>query len=198
MEIDMAKASGGTRNYAGAQGTLAKRREEFDSLMKGGYDAARSYFDASGGFVATHGEHERADGVEDRSEVAARLLAEKGYKVYLDSELAVLEGVKHPDGRVYDYQMDIKTINKAGENSIRGAIERGVKQLRNHDKAANGGERRKRAVVLYQNTPDMDRSYVVSQLDKFVNRSSSEFRNSLDLVIVVGSNGRVHRHYLDK
>ena len=54
----MAKSSGGTRNYSNKPSTLAKRRKEFDSLMNSGYyDKGRSQFDKSGGFVATHKEH---------------------------------------------------------------------------------------------------------------------------------------------
>ena len=194
------KTSGGTRNYSNKPATLAKRKEEFDDLMSSGYDISRSLFDASGGFVATHEQHERIkknDRNIDKSDVAAELLAKKGYKVYLDSELAMIEGIKNPDGRVYDYRMDIKTINEANDNTIRGAVERGIKQLRNYENT-RGLKGMKKAIVLYQNTPDMDKNYVISQFDKFVERSSKEFRNSVDLVIVVGSNGHVHRHFLDK
>ena len=194
----MAKTSGGTRNYSNKPATLARRRSEFDVLMASGYDASRSYFDNSGGFSAVHSEHDKISNPDkDKSDIAAEFLARKGYKVYLDSELATIQGVKNPDGRVYDYRMDIKTINEANDNTVRGAMERAVKQLRNYE-STRDLHGMKKAVVLYQNTPDMDKNYVIGQLDKFVKHSSKEFRDSVDLVIVVGSNGHVHRHFLDK
>lgn len=58
----MVKASGGTRNYSGNTKVLQTRRKEFDALMYSGfYDATRSYFDPSGGFVATNKEHNEVE-----------------------------------------------------------------------------------------------------------------------------------------
>ena len=54
----MAKNSGGTRNYINNPKALSTRRKEFEGLMNSGfYDISRSYFDPSGGFVATNKEH---------------------------------------------------------------------------------------------------------------------------------------------
>ena len=57
----MAKNSGGTRNYRNNPKSLSTRRREFEGLMSSGfYDISRSYFDPSGGFVATNKEHNEA------------------------------------------------------------------------------------------------------------------------------------------
>lgn len=58
----MAKNSGGTRNYRKNPKALSTRRKEFDRLMHSGfYDVSRSYFDPSGGFVATNKEHNEVE-----------------------------------------------------------------------------------------------------------------------------------------
>ena len=56
----MAKNSGGTRNYRNNPKALSTRRKEFEGLMHSGfYDVSRSYFDPTGGFVATNKEHNK-------------------------------------------------------------------------------------------------------------------------------------------
>ena len=104
----MAKTSGGTRNYRNNPKAMKTRRKEYNSLMgSGNYDHTRSYFDASGGFVATHKEHNHiTNHNEDKSDVASINLAKKGYKVYLDSEKSEIEfstgkNKKVRDGRVF-------------------------------------------------------------------------------------------------
>ena len=179
----MAKSSGGVRNYSNKPNTLAKRRQEFISLMNTGYyDKKRSYFDRSGGFVATHKEHNQiSDKNADKSDRASVLLAKKGYKVYLDSEKAIIEFKSNRDGRIYTKSMDIKTISKIGKYTIKSAIEKVAKQ-----KAT--------IAILYQNTSSMDKSYVLSQIEEFKTKSPKKAKDIIDWVIVVGSNGNVHRH----
>lgn len=119
------KTSGGTRNYASQPGTMSKRGGEFNQLMSSGnYDRENSYFDKSGGFLAVHNEHNlNADELD-----AGRKLAHKGYEVYLDSEHSSISGGKTKDGRIYRLPMDIKAINKIGENTIKNAMEKASKQ----------------------------------------------------------------------
>ena len=159
------------------------RRSEYNSLMgSGSYDLTRSYFDASGGFVATHNEHNHIKNHDiDKSDIASINLAKKGYKIYLDNEKATIMFQPKRDGKIYKLPMDIKTIGEAGNNTIKSAIESASKQDA-------------KVAILYQNTPKMDKHYVLSQLELFKTKSPQRARDKIEWVIVVGSNGNVHRH----
>lgn len=202
----MAKASGGTRNYSNDAKVMNTRLTEFSKLMStGDYDASRSYFDESGGFVITHKGHNKTkpavDGVkENMEEEAALALAKKGYKVYMDSEQGTMAKVKMPDGRVYQMRMDIKTINNAGEHTIEGAIRDGIRQIVKYENVYNV-KTEKHAVVLYQGTKAMDKKYVLDQIDNFKkscyeNPKNAWMLKNIDVVIVVGQSGNVHRHFI--
>lgn len=186
----MAKNSGGTRNYRNNPKALSTRRNEFDGLMHSGfYDVSRSYFDPSGGFVATNKEHNEVEDPNiDKEKEATLFLANKGYKVYLDSERATIEFEPHNDGRIYNIPMDIKTINEAGKYTIKRQLERASAQ-------------NVKAVVLYQNSPLADKNYVKNQIygkNGFIQKSPKKALEKIDWVIVVGSNGHVHRHDIRK
>lgn len=174
------KTSGGTRNYASQPGTLGKRQGEFNRLMgTGNYDKSNSYMDKSGGFVVVHNEHNINSDERD----ASKKLAKKGYKVYLDSEKSTISGGKTKDGRLYHSPMDMKAIGKAGNNTIKTAMEKASKQ---------GAE----TVVLIQRTKSMTREYVDAQVKKFIEQSPVRARERIKHVIVVGLSGNVHRRNL--
>lgn len=182
----MAKSCGGTRNYRNNTKSLSTRRKEFDGLMHSGfYDSKRSYFDASGGFVAVNKEHNTVEQPNiDKEKEATMYLSQKGYKIYLDSEKATVEFQTHNDGRIYNIPMDIKTINNAGNNTIKKRLEGASKQ-------------NVKAVVLYQNTDKMDKTYVMSQIygeNGFIQKSPIKAVKKIDWIIIVGSNGHIHRH----
>lgn len=176
------KTSGGTRNYASQPGTMSKRGGEFNQLMSSGnYDRENSYFDKSGGFLVVHNEHNlNADELD-----AGRKLAHKGYKVYLDSEHSTISGGKTKDGRIYRSPMDIKSITKTGENTIKNAMEKASKQ---------GAE----TIVLFQRNLGMTRKYVDEQVRKFINKSPGRAKDKIKHVIVVGMNGNIHRRNIKK
>lgn len=177
----MAKAGGGTRNYSGNAKVMASRRSEYDSLVASG-DYRSSYFDNSGGFVVTHNKHnEIGDTNLNKEDVAARILAQHGYKIYLMSEYSYITGNKKYDGFADHSMMDIKTINSAGPNTIKRAIEDAAKQKVD-------------VVILYQNTSAMTKSYVQSQIQLFRDKSPATAKQQIKKVIVVGASGRVHRH----
>ncbi|MCM1490394.1 MAG: hypothetical protein NC095_06170 [Muribaculum sp.] len=178
----MAKVSGGTRNYSHRDGTLAKRRGEFNQLMESGYDRSRSYMSPKGGFKAVHPDH-NAPGVGDKAEERCNVLADKGYRVYLDSERSEIEFQKVKDGRFEKFPMDTKTINETGKYTIKRALESAAKQ---------GA----RVVVLIQDTKAMTRDYVESQLKLFSEKSPKLARDKIEWAIVVGLSGNVHRHKL--
>lgn len=188
--VYMAKASGGTRNYSGNTKVMQNRKNEFDELMYSGfYDTMRSYFDPSGGFVATNKEHNEVEDPNiDKEKEASLFLAKKGYKVYLDSERATVEFQTHNDGRIYNLPMDIKTINEAGKYTIKRQLEKASTQ-------------NVKAVILYQNNPLVDKNYVKNQIygeNGFIQKSPKKALEKIDWIIVVGSNGHVHRHDIRK
>lgn len=178
----MSKGSGGTRNYRPGTSTHQKRLNEYESLMSSGYDRERSYFSNSGGFKATHSEH-NSPGDKDYAEERCDVLADKGYKVYLDSESSIEFNVPKKDGRIYKAPMDLKTINEAGKYTIKLNLEKATKQ---------GAS----VVILIQNTKSMTREYVESQIKLFQDKSPKRARDKLEYVIVVGLSGNVHRHKL--
>lgn len=188
----MAKTTGGTRKYSSGSSAYANRRSEFDSIMSSGdYSKSLSHFYSGGGFVVTHNGH-NAPGDGDNTRQIANSLARKGYRVYLGSEKS--EKISSPtgqpgnnpkvrDGRIEQSKMDIKTINKAGNYTIKSAMESAAKQDAS-------------VVVLGQGTKRMTRAYVESQIRMFQEKSPARARAKLKYVIVVGKRGTVHRHKL--
>ena len=158
----MEKRTGGTRNYSHRTRTLEKRRSEFESLVATG--AYRlSAFDSSGEVFA------------------ATALAEHGYRAYLMPDSSYVEGFKKNDGFVDRAQMDIKTVNTAGNYTIKNALAKASMQ---------GAE----IAVIVQNTKAMTREYVDSQLKVF--RESSEGKNNktLKAAWIISMDGkRIHR-----
>ena len=134
-------------------------------------------FDKSGGFVVVHDKHYLKRGELN----AARKLAKKGYKVYLDSERSTISGQTTRDGHIYRSPMDIKAIGKAGKWRIKSEMENAAKQ---------GAE----TVVLMQRTKRMTRAYVEDQIDLFRKYGTQRSRAKIKWVIVVGMSGNVHRH----
>lgn len=181
----MAKSSGGVRNYRNKPSTLSTRRKKYEYyIRRRDYDAERSYFDASGGYVVTHKLHKNiTDVTKDKSDVAALFLAQKGFKVYLGKEISKISRERTKDGRIYESPMDIKTINTTGKYTIHSALKHAASQ-------------KAKTVVLFQGTKDMTRQYVESQIEFFKGNASKVARRRIEWVIVVGQSGNIHRHKL--
>lgn len=188
----MAKTYGGTRNYPSGSSAYVKRQTEYESLMSSGdYSSSLSHFYSGGGFVVTHNEH-NAPGEGDDTRHIANSLAKKGYRIYLGKEKTSKisdpakrtgKNPKVQDGKIEVRQMDIKTINRAGKNTIKNAMESATKQNAS-------------VVILGQRTRRMTRAYVESQIKLFQEKSPARAREKLEYVIVVGRRGTVHRHKL--
>lgn len=156
----MAKTYGGIRNYASYTSAYAKRRAEFDSIISTGeYNPSLSHFYPGGGFVVTHNGH-NAPGKGDDTRHIANSLARKGYRIYLGKEKTSKvsdpskrtgQNPKVSDGKLEQSEIDIKTINVAGKNTIKKSMEEATKQ---------GAS----VVVLGQRTKYMTRAYVESQI----------------------------------
>ena len=184
----MNKPTGGTRNFSSKPSTLKKRRKEFDNVLSKG-DYIESYFDKSGGYYVMHKNHnkivhigELGEGNRDdnREDYAAKILASKGYRIYMMGEKSYIDKVKKSDGFGEHSVIDFKTINNTGSRTIDKALVKAREQ--NAD-----------VVVLIQNTPKMDRHYVDEQIQRYTDRTSESERGSLKYVWVVGLSGRVHR-----
>lgn len=176
----MEKRTGGTRNYSHRTRTLAKRKAEFDALVATGSYRASSFAD-SGGFYLIHKEHLDVESPKTKEVFAATALAKHGYRAYLMPDSSYVEGFKKNDGFVERAQMDIKTVNTAGNYTIKNALAKASKQ---------GAE----IAVIVQNTKAMTKEYVDSQLKVF--RESSEGKNnkSLKAAWIISMDGeRIHR-----
>lgn len=156
-------------------------------MATGLYDE-RSIFHESGGFAVVHKEHNRVPEKkkdENKEEFATRILAEKGYKVYLDSEKSTIKYEKNNDGRIYQQKFEFKTINKDGDFRIKNRLEEASKQNVS-------------TVVLIQNTTKMSRDYVERQIDLFIDTSPRKAVEKINHVIVVGMSGNIHRRDIRK
>lgn len=185
----MAKVSGGTRNYGSQTSAYKKRKREYDAFSKlDNFDAERSAFYEGGGYVVTDISHNKAkkdkDGVlRDLSQYGVEQAAKHGYRVFQDAERSYKLYDPTPDGRFESYTMDVKTINVAGNNTIKAALEKAAKQ---------GTE----CVMLVPNTKAMTRTFVEGQIEKFITLSPKSQVSKIKLVVVVGQSGNIHRHKL--
>lgn len=93
----MAKTSGGVRTYRQGSSTYRKRQAEAEAMRKSGkYSSVE--MGKGGGYVAI----EKSTARHKPEELeAARILADKGYKVTLKDEATGLHGVKTPDGYLF-------------------------------------------------------------------------------------------------
>lgn len=93
LEI-MAKTSGGVRTYRQGSSTYLKRQAEVEAMRASGKYSSIE-MSKGGGYVVI--EKSTARHMPEELE-AARILADKGYKVILKDEATGLHGVKHPTG----------------------------------------------------------------------------------------------------
>lgn len=183
LNTRMSKASGGTRNYSGNPKTMAKRESEFQAIVSTG-NYKDSYFDKSGGYYVVHNNHNKiADPNTNKEMYAAEVLAKKGYRVYLMSEMSYITGAKKTDGFKEHAVMDMRTINSASAYKVENALKSAAKQ---------GAE----VAILIQNNKAMTKEYVKDQISMYLTHAKGNERGNLKEVIVVGLSGNVHRHKL--
>ena len=179
----MAKASGGTRNYRNQPKTVDSRQSEFHSIITTG-NYKDSYFDKSGGYYVVHKDHNPiADSNVNKELYAAKILASKGYRIYLMGENSYITGSKKTDGFEEHSVMDMKTINSAGDYKIENSLKKAASQ---------GAE----VAILIQNTKAMTKEYVKSQISMYLHYAKGDERGNLKEVMVIGLSGNVHRHKL--
>lgn len=110
--------------------TVKKSRVEFLSkIASGEYIPSKSkFYMSSGGFYLTHYKHNDSTTDNDKSTFGVDVLAEKGYKIYLESEVSNEIGKKNPDGVIDGRVLEIKTINTNGTFTVKSKLEKSTKQ----------------------------------------------------------------------
>ena len=183
------------RNSGGIRGGSKKRlyeinkiisqRIEFNALINSGeYDIKRSYFDAkSGGFVVTHNEHNKIkDKNKDKSDIASKILAQNGYKVYLDSEKSTHNYEKRRDGRLNNDAMDIKTINNIGKYTLKSALESAASQ-------------KSKLCIVFENTKKMEDNYIIHQIELY-RKYLRDKDSKVEQLIVVNNGGNIKHFHI--
>ena len=121
----MAKTSGGVRTYQQGTSTYRKRQAEVEAMRASGrYSSVE--IGKGGGYVAIEKSPARHKSEELE---AARILADKGYKVVLKNESGQ---VRTPDGRIFSASFEQRTptkdalIDSKGGVFTRQSVEKGI------------------------------------------------------------------------
>ena len=77
----------------------------------------------------------------------------------------------------------MKTINSPGKYTIENVLK---------SAATQGAE----VVILVQNTAEMTKGYVTSQITNYLSHAKGSERGMLKEVMVVGMSGNIHRHLI--
>lgn len=112
---------------------------------------------------------------------AARILADKGYKVILKDEATGLHGVKTPDGYLFKASFEQRTPTKDGANTIRNAL------FHARNKGAD-------IAVIYSRNHAFSRGSVENGIRLYEQSHDYRFK----MIIVVADNGNIHRHKHNK
>lgn len=173
----MAKTSGGVRTYRQGSSPYHKRRAEVESMRASGkYSSVE--MGKGGGYVAI----EKSTARHKPEELdAARILADKGYKVVLKDEATGLHGVKTPDGYLFKASFEQRTPTKDGANTIRNAL------FHARDKRAS-------VALVYSKGGAFSRESVEQGIRLYEDANSYRFKR----IIVVSDKGNVHRYKHNK
>lgn len=169
----MAKTAGGVRTYGSGSATYRKRQAEAAAMLASGrYSSVE--MGKGGGYVAI----EKSTARHRTEELeAARILADKGYKVILKNEAGLGMGVKTPDGYLFKASFEQRTPTKDGASTVRNALFHA--RMKNADMA-----------LIYSKGGILSRKSVENGIRLFEDASKYRFRR----IIVVADNGHVHRH----
>lgn len=170
----MAKTSGGVRTYRQGSSTYRKRQAEAAAMRASGrYSSVE--MGRGGGWLAI----ERSTTRHKPEELeAARILADKGYKVTLKDEGGQ---VRTPDGRIFSTSFEQRTPTKDGANTIRNAL------FHARNKGAD-------VAVIYSKNHAFTRGSVENGIKLYEQSHDYRFKR----IIVVADNGNVHRYRHNK
>lgn len=170
----MAKTSGGVRTYRQGSSTYRKRQAEVAAMRASGrYSFVE--MGKGGGWLAI----ERSTTRHKPEELeAARILADKGYKVSLKDESGQ---IRTPDGRIFSTSFEQRTPTKDGANTIRNAL------FHARNKGAD-------VAVIYSKNHAFTRGSVENGIKLYEQSHDYRFKR----IIVVADNGNVHRYRHNK
>lgn len=170
----MAKTSGGVRTYRQGSSTYRKRQAEVAAMRASGrYSSVE--MGKGGGYVSV----EKSTAKHKPEELeAARILADKGYKVTLKDEGGQ---VRTPDGYLFSASFEQRTPTKDGANTIRNAL------YHARNKGAD-------VAVIYSRNHAFTRGSVENGIKLYEQSHDYKFKR----IIVVADNGNVHRYRHNK
>lgn len=170
----MAKTAGGVRTYKQGSSTYRKRQAEVEAMRSSGrYSSVE--LGKGGGYVAI----EKSTARHKPEELeAARILADKGYKVTLKDEGGQ---VRTPDGYLFSASFEQRTPTKDGANTIRNAL------YHARNKGAD-------VAVIYSRNHAFTRGSVENGIKLYEQSHDYKFKR----IIVVADNGNVHRYRHNK
>lgn len=173
----MAKTAGGVRTYRQGSSTYRKRQAEVASMRDSGrYSSVE--MGKGGGWLAI----EKSSARHKPEELeAARILADKGYKVTLKNEAGLGLNIKTPDGYLFSASFEQRTPTKDGSNTIRNAL-------------FHAREKNADIALIYSKDHAFTRESVEKGIRLYEDASSYRFKN----IIVVADNGHIHRHRHNK
>lgn len=173
----MAKTSGGVRTYKSSSSTYRRRQEEISTMRASGkYSSVE--MSKGGGYVAIEKSTSRHKPEELE---AARILADKGYKVTLKNEAGLGHKIKTPDGYLFSALFEQRTPKGNTDINIRSSL------YHVRDKKAD-------VPVLYMKGSEHTRQSVENGIRAFESASKYRFKQ----IIVVTEDGRIHRHKHNK
>ena len=166
----MAKTAGGVRTYRQGSSTYRKRQAEVAAMRDSGrYSSVE--MGKGGGWLAIEKSTVRHKPEELE---AARILADKGYKVTLKNEAGMS---KTPDGYLFTASFEQRTPTGSSAKNIRASLYHG------RDKKAD-------IPVLYMKGNGHTRKSVEDGIRYFESSSKYRFKE----IIIVTEDGRIHRH----
>lgn len=173
----MAKTSGGVRTYKNGSSTYRKRQAEVKAMRASGkYSSVE--MGKGGGYVAI----EKSPAKHKPEEMeAAKILADKGYKVILKNEAGLGQNVKTPDGYLFTTSFEQRTPRGNSLFNLKRSLE-------------HAQQKRAEVAVLYMKGNNHTRQSVEAGIKEFESKRGYRFRE----MIVVTEKGKIHRHKHNK
>lgn len=167
----MAKTSGGVRTYKSGSSTYRKRQEEVEIMRASGkYSSVE--MGKGGGYIAI----EKSPARHKLEELeAARILADKGYKVVLKDEAGF---EKTPDGYLFKASFEQRTPQGNNAQNFKKAL-------------GHAAEKNADVLVAYmKKNSGHTRKSIEDGIKKFETRNNKRFKQ----IIIVTEDGRIHRY----
>ena len=112
---------------------------------------------------------------------AARILADKGYKVTLKNEAGLGHKVKTPDGYLFSASFEQRTPQGSSINNVKNAL-------------AHAKEKNADIAVIY----DKNRLYSRKNVEAGIRQYEALNKYRFKQIIVISAHGSIHRHKHDK